>query len=341
MRNDKRPLIAIPMGDAAGIGPEIVLKALTNPEITELARCVVIGDKGVLEQACTFPGMPEVTIHLICGKDDSSDSGNVQDGCFEPGIINLIDLNNIATEDLKLGQVQAMCGRAAYEYIEKSIQLAMEGTVDAVATTPINKESLKAAAIPFIGHTEIFGGLTETADPLTMFEVHGMRVFFLTRHVSLRKACDLVTKERIIDYVIRCKEALNKLGVEDGVMAIAGLNPHSGEHGLFGNEEMEAVYPAVEALKEMGYQVEGPIGADSVFHLALKGRYNCVLSLYHDQGHIATKTLDFERTIAVTAGMPILRTSVDHGTAMDIVGKGIASAVSMEEAIRVAVKYSK
>lgn len=351
MGNDKRPLIAIPMGDAAGIGPEIVLKALANPEIVALARCVVIGDKGVLEQACTFPGMPEVTIRVIGGNDDSSDDVNVQDGCFEPesvnvqdgcfapGIINLIDLNNITMKDLKLGQVQAMCGRAAYEYIEKSIQLAMAGEVDAVATTPINKESLKAAQIPFIGHTEIFGGLTETADPLTMFEVHGMRVFFLTRHVSLRKACDLVTKERIIDYVIRCKEALNKLGVEDGVMAIAGLNPHSGEHGLFGDEEMEAVFPAVEELKKMGYQVEGPIGADSVFHLALKGRYNCVLSLYHDQGHIATKTLDFERTIAVTAGMPILRTSVDHGTAMDIAGTGIASAVSMEEAIRVAVKY--
>ena len=341
MCNDKRPLIAIPMGDAAGIGPEIVLKALANPEIAELARCVVIGDRDVLEQAGTFPGMPEVTIRVIGGNAGSSDACNVQEGCFEPGIINLIDLNNITIKDLKLGQVQAMCGQAAYEYIAKSIQLAMAGEVDAVATTPINKESLKAAEIPFIGHTEIFGGLTETADPLTMFEVHGMRVFFLTRHVSLRKAYDLVTKERIIDYVIRCKEALNKLGVEDGVMAIAGLNPHSGEHGLFGNEEMEAVFPAVEALKEMGYQVEGPIGADSVFHLALKGRYNCVLSLYHDQGHIATKTLDFERTIAVTAGMPILRTSVDHGTAMDIAGKGIASAVSMEEAIRVAVKYSR
>ena len=332
MSSEKRPLIAIPMGDPGGIGPEIVLKALANPEIAVLARCVVIGDKGVLQQAAAFPGMPKVTIHVI------NDSG-LQGGCYEPGIINLIDLNNIAIEELKLGQVQAMCGRAAYEYIEQSIQLAMAGEVDAVATTPINKEALKAAEIPFIGHTEIFGGLTETADPLTMFEVHGMRVFFLTRHVSLRKACDLVTKERIIDYVIRCKEALNKLGVEDGVMAIAGLNPHSGEHGLFGNEEMEAVYPAAEELKKMGYLVEGPIGADSVFYLALKGKYNCVLSLYHDQGHIATKTLDFERTIAVTAGMPILRTSVDHGTAMDIAGKGLASAVSMEEAIRVAVKY--
>ena len=167
-----------------------------------------------------------------------------------------------------------------------------------------------------------------------------MRVFFLTRHVSLRKACDLVTKDRIKDYVRRCTEALRRLGVTEGTMAIAGLNPHSGEHGLFGNEEVDHVFPAVEELQQEGYNVVGPIGADSVFHLALQGRFNSVLSLYHDQGHIATKTLDFERTIAVTNGMPILRTSVDHGTAMDIAGKGIASAVSMIEAVRLAVKYA-
>src|SRR5699024_10405897 len=147
---------------------------------------------------------------------------------------------------------------------------------------------------------------TNTEDPLTMFEVRGMRVFFLTRHVSLRQACDLVTKERIKDYVKRCKEALTTLGVEDGTMAVAGLNPHSGENGLFGDEEVDEVTPAVEELREEGYDVVGPIGADSVFHMALKGRFNSVLSLYHDQGHIATKTLDFERTIAITAGMPIL-----------------------------------
>ena len=173
-----------------------------------------------------------------------------------------------------------------------------------------------------------------------MFEVRGMRVFFLTRHVSLRKACDLVTKERVLDYIIRCSKALEKLGVKDGKMAVAGLNPHSGEHGLFGDEEMKAVVPAIEEAQKMGYKVEGPIGADSVFHLALKGRYNSVLSLYHDQGHIATKTLDFERTIAVTNGMPILRTSVDHGTAFDIAGTGQATSVSMVEAIILAAKYS-
>ena len=173
-----------------------------------------------------------------------------------------------------------------------------------------------------------------------LFEVRGMRVFFLTRHVSLRRACDMVTKDRIIDYVKRCTAALKQLGVTEGTMAVAGLNPHSGEHGLFGNEEQDAVAPAVEELKKQGYNVEGPVSADSVFHLALQGRYNSVLSLYHDQGHIATKTLDFERTIAVTCGMPILRTSVDHGTAFDIAWQNKACAVSMIEAILLAAKYS-
>lgn len=158
--------------------------------------------------------------------------------------------------------------------------------------------------------------------------------------MSLRDACDLVTKDRIKDYVYRCTIALRKLGITQGTMAIAGLNPHSGEHGLFGSEEVEQVIPAVKELQEQGFHIEGPIGADSVFHLALKGRYNSVLSLYHDQGHIATKTLDFERTISITAGMPILRTSVDHGTAFDIAGHGIASPVSLIEAVRLAVKYA-
>ena len=209
-----------------------------------------------------------------------------------------------------------------------------------MATAPINKESLRAGAVPFIGHTEMFGDLTDTTDPLTLFEVRNLRVFFLSRHVSLIRACQLVTKDRIIDYIRRCTGALAQLGITEGTMAIAGLNPHSGEHGLFGNEEMEAIVPAVETLQKAGYQVVGPVSADSVFHLALQGRYNSVLSLYHDQGHIATKTYDFERTISITCGMPILRTSVDHGTAFDIAGKGAASAVSMVEAILVAAKYA-
>ena len=326
-----RPYICVPMGDPAGIGPEIVLKTVADKDTVNIAKVVVVGDKNVLEHAMTYPNMPELEIKTITTPEE---------GTYADGILNLIDLANVDMSAFKVGEVDGMCGKAAYEYIAESIRLANEGLVDAVSTTPINKESLKKGGVNYIGHTEIFGALTQTDDPLTMFEVNGMRVFFLTRHVSLRKACDLVTKDRIKDYVRRCTEALRRLGVTEGTMAIAGLNPHSGEHGLFGNEEVDHVFPAVEELQQEGYNVVGPIGADSVFHLALQGRFNSVLSLYHDQGHIATKTLDFERTIAVTNGMPILRTSVDHGTAMDIAGKGIASAVSMIEAVRLAVKYA-
>ena len=327
----ERPYIAIPLGDPAGIGPEIVLKTLAEQEIVDIAKCVVVGDAKVLKNAMTFPGIPQLEIKVI---------HQPEEGDYSAGVLNLIDLDNIDMAKFPIGQVDGMCGKAAYEYIAKCIGLANARKVAAVSTTPVNKESFKAGGVNFIGHTEIFGALTGTPDPLTLFEVHGMRVFFLTRHVSLRQACDLITKERIKDYVHRCTEALRVLGITEGTMAVAGLNPHSGEHGLFGDEEVRAVIPAVEELQKEGYQVVGPIGADSVFHQALQGRYNSVLSLYHDQGHIATKTLDFERTIAVTAGMPILRTSVDHGTALDIAGTGKASAVSLIEAVRLAVKYA-
>ncbi len=324
-----KPIIAIPMGDPAGIGPEIVVKALNRKEVYQAANCLVVGDRKVLGQAVSFTGSA-LKIKVV---------NKPEEGDYAEGILNLVDLDNINMGEFKIGQISGMCGRAAYDYIAKSIELANDKAVAAVATTPINKEALKAGKVDYIGHTEIFGALTGTKDPLTMFEVHGMRVFFLTRHVSLRQACELVTKDRIKDYVKRCKEVLSKLGVTEGTMAIAGLNPHSGEHGLFGDEEVNHVIPAVEELQAEGYQVVGPIGADSVFHLALQGRFNSVLSLYHDQGHIATKTLDFERTIAITGGMPILRTSVDHGTAMDIAGKGIASEISMAEAILLGAKY--
>lgn len=325
-----RPCIAIPSGDPAGIGPEIVAKALAKPEVVAAARCIVVGDKKVMEQAIRITG---VNLHINVVKEP-------EEGSYEAGALNLIDLDHIDMTNFTFGKINGMCGKAAYEYIAESIRLANEGSVDAVATTPINKEALKAGGIDFIGHTEIFGALTGTADPLTMFETNGMRVFFLTRHVSLRKMLDMITKERIKDYVKRCLEALKRLGVEDGTMAIAGLNPHCGEHGLFGDEEVNEIMPAIEELQAEGYPVIGPIGADSVFHQAAQGRYSSVLSLYHDQGHIATKTLDFDRTIAVTNGMPILRTSVDHGTAFDIAGTGEAGDVSMVEAILLAAKYS-
>lgn len=326
----RKPVIAVPIGDPAGIGPEIVVKALALPQVQAAARVIVIGDREVIERAARITGT-DAAIHLTDGPD----------GCEErPGVIDLIDLSNIDQSQFQYGTVQAMCGRAAYEYIEKSIRLAMDGEVDAVATTPINKESLHAAQVPFIGHTEIFGALTGTPDPLTMFETNTLRIFFLTRHKSLRDMLEDITKDHIKTCVRKCQQALRRLGVTEGTMAVAGLNPHCGEHGLFGWEEVDEIEPAVEELQAEGYRVAGPIGADSVFHQAAIGRYNSVLSLYHDQGHIAAKTLDFDRTISVTNGMPILRTSVDHGTAFDIAGKGIAGETGMVCAILAAARYA-
>jgi 4-hydroxythreonine-4-phosphate dehydrogenase len=326
----KKPLIAVTLGDPAGIGPEIVVKTIADKDLFEEANCIVLGDAKIVKQAIEVTG---ADLKVNCVEDPA-------DGDYSEGVLNMIDLDNIDMDKFEYGKVSAMCGKAAFEYIEKSIQITMDGKADAVATAPINKEALRAAEINFIGHTEIFAELTGTNDPLTMFETNGMRVFFLTRHVSLRDMLDMITKDRVIDYVERCTEALARLGVTEGTMAVAGLNPHSGEHGLFGWEEVNEIAPAVEELKARGFNVVGPVPADSVFHQAALGRFNSVLSLYHDQGHIATKTLDFDRTIAITNSMPILRTSVDHGTAFDIAGKGIAGAVSMIESVRLAAKYA-
>lgn len=325
-----KPIIAIPMGDAAGIGPEITVRALADKMIQEIARCVVVGDKDVLEDAIRFSG---VDLRIKCIEEPAN-------GDYTPGVLNLIDLDNIDMKALKIGEIQAMTGQAAYEYIKKATELCLAHKADVLSTTAINKESLKLAEVPYIGHTEIVGALTGTKNPLTMFQVRNLRVFFLTRHVSLRKACDLVTKDSLLTFIRDCVKALEVLGVKNPKIAVAGLNPHSGEHGLFGTEEVDHVIPAVLEAKARGIDIEGPIGADSVFYQALNGRYDAVLSLYHDQGHIATKMVDFERTISITNGMPILRTSVDHGTALDIAGKGIASPVSMIEAIRLAVEYA-
>ncbi|MBI4857383.1 MAG: 4-hydroxythreonine-4-phosphate dehydrogenase PdxA [Acetobacterium woodii] len=325
-----KPILAIPMGDAAGIGPEITVKALADDSVHEMARLVVVGDRKVLEQAQEFS---KVKLTINCINDPHR-------GNYEPGILNLFDLDNIDMDQLKIGAVQAMTGKAAYEYIETATRLCLEKKADVLTTTAINKESLKAAKVPFIGHTEIVGALTHTNNPLTMFQVHNLRVFFLSRHVSLKQACDLVTRENLSAFIDQSVAALKNLGVKNPRIAIAGLNPHSGEHGLFGMEEVDGVTPAVVDAQKRGINIDGPIGADSVFHFALKGKYDGVLSLYHDQGHIATKMVDFEKTISITIGMPILRTSVDHGTALDIAGQGIASPVSLIEAIRLGAEYA-
>jgi 4-phospho-D-threonate 3-dehydrogenase / 4-phospho-D-erythronate 3-dehydrogenase len=317
-----RPLVAMTMGDPAGIGPEICARALADPDLRRVARCVVYGDERVMNKAA-----------LLVGSSPSA-----------WGDARIVDLANADPSTYEPGRVSAACGAASWEYIEAAAKAALadRGRPDgirAVVTAPINKESVSAAKVPHIGHTEMLGAVAGVADPLTMFETLGLRVFFLTRHVSLKRACELVTRKRLVDYLERCFEALTGLGV-GGELAVAGLNPHCGEHGLFGDEEGREIVPAIAEARERGVRAVGPIGADSVFHLAKIGRFAAVLSLYHDQGHIACKTLDFERTVSLTLGLPFLRTSVDHGTAFDIAWKGEASAVSMIEAVLAAARYA-
>ncbi|MUK88724.1 4-hydroxythreonine-4-phosphate dehydrogenase PdxA [Ornithinibacillus sp. L9] len=327
---NERAIIAIPMGDPAGIGPEITAKSLVNEDIYNMCKPVVIGDAKVFAKAIEIVEA-SLKINVI---------EKPEEGKYEFGTVDIIDLKNIDMDQLQYGEVQAQCGKAAFEYIKTSVDLAKEGTVKALATTPINKESLKAAKVPYIGHTEMLEDLADTKDPLTMFQVNGMRIFFLTRHLSLKAAIAQMTKERVRDYLNRCDKALQRLGVENRKFAVAGLNPHSGEGGLFGMEEVDEIGPGIEAAVQDGIDAVGPVPADSVFFQALNGKYDAVLSLYHDQGHIAAKMTDFHRTISITNGLPFLRTSVDHGTAFDIAGKNIASSVSMEECIKLAAEYA-
>lgn len=325
-----KAIIAVPMGDPAGIGPEITVKSFLNPEVLEAGNSIVIGDKDVLEKALEIT-QTDLEIKVI--KD-------VEEADFSKNIINLIDLDNVDMTSFEYGQVQAQCGKAAFEYIEYAIKLAMDNKVDALATTPINKESLKAAEVPYIGHTEMLEELTNSHDPLTMFQVRSLRIFFLTRHLSIKEAIDQMTKERVHDYIKRSYDALIKLGVKEPKLAVAGLNPHSGEGGLFGHEEIDEITPGIKLAQEENYDVVGPVPADSVFFQALNGRYDAVISLYHDQGHIAAKMTDFHKTISITNGLPFLRSSVDHGTAFDIAGQNIASSESMEECIKLAGEYA-
>ncbi len=332
----KNIVLAVPMGDPAGIGPEIVLKAIAHGDLAGKATIVVIGDQALLEKtaqdcALTFAFDMVVTTDEECA------------ACLESGPDSILYHHRLV--DLKkfsYGSIDGMCGRAAYECIAQAVRLTQMGLTKAVVTPPLHKESLKAGGIASIGHTEILGELTDTVNPVTMFETLGLKIFFMTRHLSLRQACDAVTRERLLKTILACDRlAKNSAFDQTKPLVVAGLNPHCGEHGLFGDEEMMEIVPAIEDARSAGVDIVGPVGADSVFHQAKMGKYKAVVSLYHDQGHIAAKTLDFDRTISVTWGLPFLRTSVDHGTAFDIAGKGIASSISMTEALSVALRYLK
>ena len=318
------------MGDVNGIGPEITLRALTDSAVLSSCCPILLGSAFIAGKAAALIGS-DVKINVI---------NHPQDAVSSTGAVNIIEAGAYDEDSLRAGEVQALAGRMAADFIEKSIELGINGSVSAVATAPINKQAIKLAGISEPGHTEIYETGSGSGRALTMFQCGRLRVFFLSRHTSLRNAIDLVTKENITNFLVDADFELRRLGIGNPFFAVAALNPHGSDDGLFGNEELREIIPAVAGMTARGIKCEGPVSADSVFHLAKEGRYDAVLSLYHDQGHIACKTLDFERTVALTLGLPFLRTSVDHGTAFDIAWKGVASAVSMTEAILVAAQYS-
>ncbi len=327
MRNTK-PIIAVTMGDPAGVGPEIAVKALLKPEIGRVCKPVLIGDLGILCKTSKHLGL-EVSFKVLSSPKEASGRQDV---------IEVVDLKNVDSGSFRIGEASAEGGRAAIQYVEKAAELALNKEVDAVATGPINKHAVNLAGSPHIGHTEMLAAFCGVEDPLTMFWVKGARIFFLTRHLPLTEAIKAVKKERIIGAVERIAAELKKMGVENPLVAVAALNPHASDEGLVGDEEDLIIVPAIEELRAGGYNVVGPVPADTVFVKALEGRYDAVLSLYHDQGHIAAKTVDFYGTVSVTLGLPFLRTSVDHGTAYDVAGKGLANSRSLEEAIKLAAE---
>jgi len=325
-----RPIIGITIGDPAGIGPEITIKALIRSEIYDEVCPLVFGDRSVLAQNLE---MLDCSLKLNVVEHPG-------DGKYEAGTVDFIDVG-AWSGPVSFGTVQSEAGRAAYTYLSRAIEDALEDTIVAVCTAPINKESLRAAEIPYVDHTAILKHQTGVQDIMGLFIVRALRIFFLTRHIAFRDVPKYITHKRIIHAVRLCDRYLRQLDIADPHVAVAALNPHCGEHGLFGTEDEQIIAPAVAEAKRAGLRVSGPVPADAVFHQTSEGKFDGVLSLYHDQGHIAAKTLDFRRAVALTMGLPFLRTSVDHGTAFDIVGKGIADETGMLEAIKMAGKYGK
>jgi len=334
-RDPRKPVLALTMGDPAGIGPEIALEAAASDAVRAVARPLLVGDLRVLERARDAragrgPG-GKARLTPVASPAEVDAQG-----------VAVLDLANVDPAAFTWGALRAEYGRAGYEYLATATRLALAGEVDAIVTAPIQKEAWHLAGVGAIGHTEALQALAGATDSVTMFVVGDLRTFFYTRHLPLADAIDRIRAggpDRLAQFIATADRLLAGLGVETRRIALAALNPHAGESGLLGREEGEILAPAVDRARALGIDATGPIPADSVYHQARQGRWDAVISLYHDQGHIATKTLEFERTVSVTLALPFLRTSVDHGTAFDIAGQGKASAVSMEEACLVAARY--
>ncbi len=326
-----RPIIGITMGDAAGIGPEVIVKALSVRDTYEICRPLVIGDAKAIAWAVKATHA-SVKLRVV---DD------VQEAMFEFGVLDVLDLKNLDLPSIEVGTVNQASGRAAVEFVEKAVDLALNHEIHAIATAPLNKEAINLAGYHYQGHTEILAHLTKTRNYAMMLVADSLRVIHVTTHVSLREACDLIDKERVLKTIILAHETLTSMGISNPRIAVSGLNPHAGESGLFGGEERNHITPAVQEATALGINAQGPLPPDTVFLKAADNAFDVVIAMYHDQGHIPVKLLGFNRGVNITLGLPIIRTSVDHGTAFDIAGTGVANPKSMMEAIKMAVDFAK
>lgn len=337
-----RKTLAITLGDPAGVGPEITAKALDDPELYQRCKPLVVGDAAILRRACDLVGRPELQIHSV---------QNPAEGLYRAGTIDVLDMGLLQPTDYELGKVSAQAGNAAFQYVRKAIELAMAGKVDATVTNPLNKEALNLAGHHFSGHTEIYAHYTNTRHYTMMLAHHDLRVVHVSTHVSLREACDRVKKDRVLEVIRIADKACRDMGIAEPRIGVAGLNPHCGEGGLFGREEIEEISPAVEQACQEGMKVDGPVPPDTIFSKALGGWYDIVVAMYHDQGHIPLKVVGFtyDRTahawsavegVNITLGLPIIRTSVDHGTAFDQAGTGRANELSLKNAIEYAIRFA-
>jgi len=309
------PTIALTIGDPAGIGAEVVLKALADPDLASLARWVVVGDSRILEMVGRVSGLTLQSAELR----------------------NVEALGDIS--DFAFGRMDGRCGRAAVEYVRIATQMCLRGEADAMVTAPLNKEAVTLAGYRFSGHTEYIAELCGATESRMLLSSERLSTVHVTTHVSLRAACEL-NEARIVSTIMLGNEAMKLLGFEQPRIAVCGLNPHAGEHGLFGDEDEQHIVPAVEAARQEGIQCSGPHAGDTIFLQASRGAYDLVVAMYHDQGHIPMKLIDFEGTVNISLGIPIIRTSVDHGTAFDIAGRNQADARSMKQAMRVAARMA-
>ena len=321
------PSIAITMGDPCGIGPEVVVKALSDPKVYGVCRPLVVGNIFAMNRAVEVKGLP-ITINAISDPRLAGDN---------PNIIDVLDIHNLNPEDITVGDISVPCGKAAMEWVTEAGNLALSGTVQGIATAPLNKEAASLAGYQAIGHMELLQELSQAETVGTMLLAKNLRVVHLTTHRSLKIACEYVKKERISNYLKLTHDSFKQWGFQTPRIGVAALNPHGSDGGLLGTEESEERAPAVIEARSKGINAIGPIPADIIFHQAINDEYDVVLAMFHDQGHIPVKVYGFEESITANLGLPFVRTSVDHVTAFDIAGKGIADPTSMLESIRLAV----